>query len=125
MNRNVFLGVLVLASAATTSSAFADTGLAGDISVETRPFVSTRTRAEVEAELAQYQRAGVNPWATAYNPLKSFRSEKTRAQVEQEYVASRAEVRAMTGEDSGSSYLAAHRAPAVGPQLAGQPVRAQ
>src|SRR5262252_2282470 len=115
MNRNVFFGILVLATGAT--SAFADTGLAGDISIETRPFVSSRGRAEVEAQLARYKQAGVNPWATAYNPLKNFRSAKTRAQVEQEYVASRDEVRAMTGEDSGSSYLALHRVTNTDSQL--------
>ena len=123
MNRTIILAAVVLATAGT--SAFAETGLAGDISIETRPFVSSRTPAEVQAELAQYQRAGVNPWSTSYNPLKYFRSAKSRAAVEQEYIASRDEVRGMTAEDSGASYMAQHRVREAGSQLAGQPARAQ
>jgi len=118
MNRIALLGTIVLAAAAT--SAFAD-----DITIDPNPFVSTRTRAEVQAELAQYKQAGVNPWATQYNPLKYFRSAKTRAEVEQEYIASRDEVRGMTGEDSGSSYLAQHGGRDTGSKLAGQPTRQQ
>jgi len=114
MNRSVFFSTLVLATAAT--GAFAD-----DITADPHPFVPSKTKAEVQAELAQYKQAGVNPWASGYNPLKSFRSAKSRAQVEQEYMASRDEVRAMTAEDSGSSYLAQHRGGASGSQLAAQP----
>ena len=123
MNRIAFIGTLVIATAAT--SAFAGTTYLGDIAVESTPFVSTRTQAEVQAELAQYKQAGVNPWSTSYNPLKYFRSAKARAQVEQDYLASRDEVRAITAEDSGSSYLAQHRVRGTGSQLAGQPTRAQ
>ena len=43
------------------------------------PFASTKTHAEVQADLAAYQRAGVNPWSASYNPLRTFRSTKTRA----------------------------------------------
>jgi hypothetical protein len=84
------------------------------------------TRPAVQAQLVQYRQAGVNPWSTSYNPLKSFRSERSRAEVKAEYLASRNEVAAMTREDSGSSYLAAHSGVAlpVAPQLAGQPVSA-
>ena len=118
MNRTIFFGTLVLATAA--ASAYAD-GITyrGDIAVEATPFASSRTRAEVQAELADYKRAGVNPWAAAYNPLKSFQSSRTRADVEQEYMASRDEVRAVSGEDSGSAYLAQHRVRNTGSQLAG------
>ena len=118
MNRIALLGTIVLAAAAT--SAFAD-----DITIDPHPFVSSRTRAEVQAELAQYKQAGVNPWSTSYNPLKYFRSARTRAEVEQEYIASRDEVRALTAEDSGSAYLAQHRVRDAGSQLAGQPTRPQ
>ena len=68
-------------------------------------FVSAKTRAEVQTELAEYQKAGVNPWSTSYNPLKSFRSAKTRTEVTAEYLASRDEVHAFTSEDSGSEWL--------------------
>ena len=122
MKRNPFFGTLVLVTAAT--SAFAGTTYVGDIAVESTPFVTTRTRAEVQAELVQYKQAGVNPWSISYNPLKYFRSAKARAAVQQEYLAARDEVRGMTAEDSGSAYLAAQR-PAIDAsrQLAGQPVR--
>ena len=123
MKRIPLIASIVLATAAT--SAFAGTTYLGDIAVESTPFVSTNTRAEVLAELAQYKQAGVNPWSTSYNPLKYFRSAKTRTEVEQEYIASRDEVRGMTAEDSGSSYLAQHRVNDAGSLLAGQPTRPQ
>ena len=76
MNRITLFGTIVLAAAATTS-AFAD-----DITIDPHPFVSTRTQAEVQAELAEFKRSGANPWSTAYNPLKYFKSSRTRAEVE-------------------------------------------
>lgn len=82
------------------------------------------SRAQVQAELAQYKQSGVNPWASSYNPLKSFHGQKTRAQVEGEFLANRQAVQAMTSEDSGSAYLAARRGTAEGDnQFAGQPTR--
>jgi hypothetical protein len=116
MNRIAF--ALVLATAAA-GNAFAD-----DITVESTPFQSTLTSAQVQAELAQYKQAGVNPWAQDYNPLKEFRSQVSSAQVAAEYIRSRDAVAAMTGEDSGSSYLA-RRDDVQGTNLAGQPVSAQ
>lgn len=86
---------------------------------------TTATRAAVQAQLAEHRQAGVNPWSTSYNPLKGFRSERTRAEVTAEYVASRNAVAAMTGEDSGSAFLAAHKPVTAASQLAGQPVNAQ
>jgi hypothetical protein len=83
------------------------------------------TRMEVQSQLTGYKQAGVNPWSTSYNPLKSFRSERSRAQVTAEFLGSRAAVAAMTGEDSGSAYLAARQGSADVRHLAGQPVRAQ
>ena len=83
-----------------------------------------QTRAAVQSDLTQYRAAGVNPWSTSYNPLKSFRSERSRAEVQAEYIASRDAVSAMTGEDSGSAYLAGNRRSTVAPQFAGQPVNA-
>jgi hypothetical protein len=82
------------------------------------------SRAQVKAELAQYKQSGVNPWSTSYNPLNTFHSEKTRAQVQAEFLANRQAVQAMTGEDSGSAYLSAHRGiTAADNQFAGQPAR--
>lgn len=90
-------------------------------------FVSTRTRAEVLAELHAYKQAGVNPWSMSYNPLREFRSNTSRQQVVAEYLAGRDEVAAINGEDSGSAYFAqawAQRTPS-GAILAGRPASAQ
>jgi hypothetical protein len=91
---------------AISAAAFAGSALADDITVDTTPFASAKSRVEVQAELAQYKGAGINHWSTQYNPLKQFKSATTREQVVAEYVASRDEVAALNGEDSGSTYLA-------------------
>jgi hypothetical protein len=85
----------------------------------------TATRAEIQAQLANYKQAGVNPWSTSYNPLKSFQSTRTRAEVQAEYLASRDAVAAMTREDSGSAYLAARPVTTDVRYLAGTPANAQ
>jgi hypothetical protein len=108
MNRYLIASVLAI-SAASANVAFAD-----DITIDTNPFVSTLTRSEVQAQLQQYKAAGVNPWATTYNPFARFQSTRTRAEVTADYLQSRDEVAALTGEDSGASWLAAqvpHAAP--------------
>jgi hypothetical protein len=83
---------------------------ADDITIDPVPFVSTKSRAQVQAELREYKRAGVNPWSMSYNPLASFRSTRSRAEVTGEFLANRDHVRALNGEDSGSAYLAAQQA---------------
>ena len=86
---------------------------------------STRTRAEVLAELKQFKQSGVDPWAIGYNQLADFRGTKTRAQVREEFLANRDEAEAMTGEDSGAAYLAAHKATGERRHFAGQPTKAE
>ena len=115
MNRR-FAFALVLAAA---GNAFAD-----DITLETTPFTSVATRAQVQAELQQFRQAGVNPWAQAYNPLAQFRSSIVRSQATADYLASRDAVAAFGSEDSGSSYLAGG-ARQLSPTLAGQPANPQ
>lgn len=118
MNAKHIVSVALLAVAA--GSAFAETP-----TVVTEPFVSSASRAQVQAELAAYKQGGVNPWSISYNPLRSFNSTLTRAQVTADYVASRDAVAALTGEDSGSAYLAqAQGRNERGTTLAGQPVNA-
>lgn len=121
MHARTALTSLVFA-AGFAGSAFAESPLAIDDT-----FSSSRTRAEVQAELATWRQAGVNPWSISYNPLRSFRSGVTREAVVGEYIAARNEVRALTGEDSGSQYLAQRQAPASGTAFAQtpEPVRAQ
>jgi hypothetical protein len=97
--------------------------------VPTEPFVSTKSRAEVQAELFAYKKAGVNPWSTWYNQLAGFKSNTTRQEVVAEYLAARDEVAALNSEDSGSAYLtqaiAQRTRNGAGPTLAGHPVNAQ
>jgi hypothetical protein len=111
-------------AAALLATLSAGAALADDITVESQAFVSSRTRAEVQADLQQFQRAGVNPWAQEYDQLHAFRSGKSRAQVSADYIAARDQVTALTGEDSGAAWLAA-RPQGNAPVLAGQPVNAQ
>jgi hypothetical protein len=121
MIRKSFTLASVVLASAFAASAFAETP-----TIVTEPFVSTKTRVEVQAELAAYKQAGVNPWSTQYNPLRGFRSAVTRDAVTAEYIASRDVVRALGSEDSGSTYLAQQRAPWAGTStLAGQPRNAQ
>jgi hypothetical protein len=107
---------------AAAGSAFAETP-----TIVEDDFVSSRTRAEVLAELHAYKQAGVNPWANSYNPLREFKSNTTREEVVADYLGGRDSVAAITGEDSGSAYFA--QAPAqlgtAGAVLAGRPVNPQ
>ena len=92
---------------AVSAAAFGGQALAESPNAVAEPaFVSAKSRAEVQAELAQYKQSGVNPWATSYNPLRSFKSTASRDQVTAAYIAARDEVAAFTGEDSGAAYLA-------------------
>ena len=104
MNRKI--AIALLATAAAAGNAFAD-----DITVEGKAFSSSRSRSDVQAELAQYKQAGVNPWSTSYNPLRGFQGTASRAQLTAEYIAARDRVAAMTREDSGSADLARRAAP--------------
>ena len=117
MNRTIAIAAIALVAA---SSAFAESPL-----VDTRPFAGAKTRAEVQAELQQFQAAGVNPWAQEFDQLRGFKSATTRAQVTAEYLQSRDETAALTAEDSGSAWLAARTPVVAAPVLAGQPVNAQ
>jgi hypothetical protein len=120
MNRNR-LAIAALLSLAAVAAQADDMDRSGQFATATS---GQATSAEVAAQFADYRKAGVNPWSTSYNPLKSFQSQKTRQQVTAEYLASRDAVSAMTAEDSGSAYLAAQRPVTDAPrQLAGQPIR--
>lgn len=99
MNRKTTLALVLAAFAA--GSAIADDG-----TMVPEPFVSTATRAEVMADLQQFRQSGVNTWADDYNPLTRFRGDRTREEVTREFIASRGTVAALTGEDSGSVFLA-------------------
>ena len=69
------------------------------------PSCLSRPRPRCRPSSRNTRRPALNPWSSSYNPLKSFRSAKTRAEVTAEYIASRDEVHAFTSEDSGSEWL--------------------
>lgn len=98
MNFKIASVALVVAAA---GNAFAESP-----TIVNDPFVSTRTRAEVQAELYAYKQTGVNPWSISYNQLRGFQGRLSREQVVAEFLAARNEVAAMSGEDSGSAHLA-------------------
>jgi hypothetical protein len=79
------------------------------------------TRAEVQGQLNAYRQAGVNPWSIQYNPLAQFRSVRSRAEVQAEYIANRDAVAAFTSEDSGSAFLAANQGATGTTRFAAQP----
>ena len=120
MNRKLAIASIALASA-FAGSAFAESPIYGNDA-----FTGAKARADVQAELATYKQAGVNPWSTQYNPLKYFKSTTTRDAVVSAYLMSRDEVHALSGEDSGSASIA-HARPVSVPSrtLAGTPANAQ
>jgi hypothetical protein len=101
------VAVATIAAALLSSNAFAD-----DITIDTTPFVSMKSRAEVRAEVTsnrdQITAAG-GEWAGQQNEQRPFQSIYTAEQVRSEYKAARNEVQMMNAEDSGSSYLAQQR----------------
>jgi hypothetical protein len=116
MNAKITVSSLVLA-AAFAGNAFAESPIQANDS-----FAGAKSRAEVQAELGSYKKAGVNPWSNWYNPLRTFQSQTSRDAVVAEYLASRDQVNAFTAEDSGSAYLARTHTPGVAPStLAGLP----
>ena len=96
----------ILAAAAISSgNAYAD-----DITVDNTPFVSTKTRAEVQAEVmgrSEQLRIASSEEAMQSNHVSQPSSSFTRAQATAEYIAARDQVKALNSEDSGSSYFAA------------------
>lgn len=101
MNRNIALSLVLCAAGAVQ---------ADDITPEP-PFTSTLTRAEVIADMQQFRRSGIDPWALDYNPLAAFRGDRMSAQLRDEYIADRARVAALHGEDSGSMSMARRDVP--------------
>ena len=111
MNRNLAstITITTTAAAALVLAAIASgNAYADDITVDNTPFVSTKTRAEVRAELmsmpAESRRS--DEWSTQFDQAARTQSTLTRAQVKAEYLAYRREVNALNAEDSGSSYFA-------------------
>jgi len=98
---------VALLSLVAAGAAFADDITPDDTA--TQVFSTTKTRAQVQAELFAARADGsIKVWSTSYNPLAVASSEKTREQVIAEVRAERNADYAATwyGEDSGSFALA-------------------
>ena len=101
---NRITALFAVAITSLSGAAFAGTGLAGDITIETEPFASTTSRAEVRAEL-RLQEVRRQPLGQGLQPPRQLREQQVPAQVTAEYIANRDAVAALHGEDSGSRYL--------------------
>jgi hypothetical protein len=127
MNRNLAsalaLGatiVAAIAAATASGSAYAD-----DITVDSTPFVSARSRAQVQAELlgqAQLARTATSEWTLQDNQAPRIKSAYTSEQAKSEYKVSRDLVRSLNGEDSGSAFFLKGPAP-QGTATMGGPAR--
>ena len=93
----------ILIVAALSAAAFGAQADEADGSQYAGQFISVATRAQVQAQLVQ---PGANVWSIQYNPLATFKSQRTRAAVEADFLANREAVAALTSEDSGSAFLA-------------------
>lgn len=113
MNRKLAsaLSITVTAAASLAAAAIASgNAYADDITIDTTPFVSTKTRAEVRAgAMGPSLTSAASEWAMQMNDATTPRSAYTRAQARAEYISARDEVNSRNAEDSGSSYLATLR----------------
>ena len=113
MNRKLasILTVTTTAAAVFAAAAIASgNAYADDITIDSTPFVSSKTRAEVHAEVmgqSELLRIASSEWSTQLNQAPEPYRGRTSAQAKAEYIAARREVNALNAEDSGSSYLAA------------------
>lgn len=112
MERNL-ASILALASTAaitvTLAAVAPGDAQADDITIDNTAFTSSRTRADIRAELLGQRTAwkmDAGELAMQQNYLPPIKSVSTREQVKAEYKASRESVRRLLGEDSGSSYFA-------------------
>jgi hypothetical protein len=103
------------AAAMLAATVMAGSARADDITIDNTPFVSTKTRTEVQAELFsqrdQVASSGYE-WKLQRNQPQPSVSGYTREQARAEYIASREQVHAMMSEDSGSATLAQIRSKA-------------
>lgn len=107
---------LMVVVAAASGSAFAQLpspALSDD------DFKYTMTTQAVQADLVVFKKSGVNPWSGLYDPFKTFVSKASRDEVTAQYIAERARVAALTGEDSGATWLAGPDQQQAGATVAG------
>ena len=95
----LFFAAMVSAMAITTVTEVR----ADDITVDGTKFVSSKSRAEVIAEM-KTPYVGGYPWSSQYK-MGVTNGDRTAADVRREYLSSRDEANALGAEDSGSSYF--------------------
>lgn len=93
-----------IAAAAVAAALVSTSAYAESPTIDNTPFVSSRTRAEVQAEL-KTPFIGGDPWSSEYNMFGRSSALSTE-QVRGAYKMSREEANALNSEDSGSAYLA-------------------
>lgn len=107
MRRNL-ASALAVAAAVLATTVAPNKAYGDDITIDNTPFVSTRSRAEVQAELmnqVQSVRSDATEWSLQGNQMQRVASTYTSEQAVAEYKVSRDLVRALNGEDSGSAYF--------------------
>ena len=107
MRRNLASALAVAAAVLATTVASNKT-YGDDITIDNTPFVSTKSRAEVQAELMNQRpqvRAAASEWLLQGNHAPRIQTTYTSEQAVAEYKVSRDLVRALNGEDSGSAYF--------------------
>lgn len=127
MNRNIesllAIGAVgAIAAAAVAAMALPRTASADDITIDTKPFVSSRARTDVQQELlgqARQVRAGASEWSQQQGAV--LKGQATAPEVRADFVANRREVSALTAEDSGSSWFKMKPLPGSGTAVMGGP----
>jgi hypothetical protein len=117
MNKLTFITLLIAISSAAVAES--------PTIIDETSFTSTKTRAEVQAELFAFKR-GANPWSTSYNQFAGMQVATSRDAVREELLAARRQgaLGAMHGEDSGSLFLAQQQSvPSTVYATTTQPVR--
>lgn len=105
--KNFVYPVVTALALAAAFSAHAESPTPDDSA--TQVWSSTKTRAQVQAELFQARKDGTTRmYSISYNPLALAKSTATREEVKAAVNVARAQgtLDVMTGEDSGSFYLA-------------------
>ena len=118
----LFAIAAVGAIAAAAAIALPGTAHADDITVDTTPFVSSRSRADVRQELlgqAQQVRASATEWSLQQGAI--FKGRITVPEARADFVSHRTEVSALTGEDSGAFYFKMKSLPPGGTTVMGGP----
>jgi len=113
-----------IAAAAAAAMVLPGVALADDITIDNTPFVSSRSRAQVQQELLGQVRevqAAAGEWELQQGERSTFRGQVAGLDARADYVAHRQEVSALTGEDSGSSYFKMRPLAAGGTTVMGGP----